>query len=275
MSTAVVLHHPITAPMPQPDFKWLIHVSELLAKSTLVPGAYRNKPENVLLASLAGQAYGWDPTMAMRSFHVIDGQPSMKPEIMLALVRRAGHSVHGETSANGATVTGVRRDTGDTISVQYTLEDARRANLLNKDNWKKYPHNMCWSRATSQLCRMLFQDVVLGAGYTPEELGATVNADGEVIETTEAPTALNPDGHIASAEAKRTLVAMCGGDVARAKALWGDRGSASMPPEELEALLAKSESQSEDADTSLTETVSKNELDHNTTLVNVETECSY
>jgi hypothetical protein len=39
---------------------------------------------------------------------------------------------------------------------------------------------------------MLFPDVVLGVGYTPEELGASVSSDGEVIEATIAPTAALP-----------------------------------------------------------------------------------
>lgn len=170
------------------DFTSMMQVSQMLAKSSLVPAAYRGKPENVLLATLAGQPFGWDPTMSMRSFHIIEGQPSLKPEIMLALVRRAGHSVQGTTATDGATVTGKRRDTGDSMTVTYTLEDARRANLLNKSVWKQYPASMCWARALSQLCRMLFPDVVLGAGYTPEELGASVSHDGAVIETTVAPT---------------------------------------------------------------------------------------
>ena len=170
------------------DFTSMMQVSQMLAKSSLVPAAYRGKPENVLLATLAGQPFGWDPTMSMRSFHIIEGQPSLKPEIMLALVRRAGHSVQGTTATDGATVTGKRRDTGDSMTVTYTLEDARRANLLNKSVWKQYPASMCWARALSQLCRMLFPDVVLGAGYTPEELGASVSHDGDVIEATVAPT---------------------------------------------------------------------------------------
>lgn len=174
------------------DFTSMMQVSQMLAKSSLVPSAYRGKPENVLLATLAGQPFGWDPTMSMRSFHIIEGQPSLKPEIMLALVRRAGHSVQGTTATDGATVTGKRRDTGDSMTVSYTLEDARRANLLNKSVWKSYPASMCWARALSQLCRMLFPDVVLGVGYTPEELGASVSHDGEVIEATLAPTTALP-----------------------------------------------------------------------------------
>lgn len=205
-----------------------MRVAEMLARSSLVPAAYRGKPENVLLASLAGSQFGWDATMAMRSFHIIEGQPSLKPEIQLALVRRAGHSVTGETSPEGARVTGRRKDTGDELTVSFTTEDAKRAGLLGKRGpWQQYPAAMCWARAVSQLCRMLFGDCVLGAGYTPEELGG----DDEVYEP--------PTTDIPAAYAKKRVLEACGGDVDAARAAWGDRGSSSITPEELERLVAE------------------------------------
>jgi hypothetical protein len=238
----------------QLDFNTAMQVSQMLAKSSLVPASYRNRPENILLATLAGQPFGWDPTMAMRSFHVIEGQPSLKPEIMLALVRRAGHSVQGETTPEGATITGTRRDTGDKMTVAYTLDDARRANLLNKSVWKQYPASMCWARALSQLCRMLFPDVVLGAGYTPEELGANVSSDGEIIEAAvvTAPVAALPsqpwdDDTVSAADAKRELLAALDGDVEAARAAWNGRGSSPITRDELGALL-KSVVETSDAD---------------------------
>lgn len=231
-----------TVPAVANDFDAMVRMSQMLAKSSLVPSAYRGKPENVLLATLAGQPFGWDPTMAMRSFHVIEGQPSLKPEIMLALVRRAGHSVTGETRADGATITGKRRDTGDSMTVAYTLEDARRANLLGKSVWKQYPQSMCWARALSQLCRMLFPDVVLGAGYTAEELGAEVTHDGDVIEV-EVVRVDVPTGTPVVA-IKKELVAYFENDKAAAKAVWdevrGDKANDTTPltDEEVEAFWA-------------------------------------
>lgn len=193
------------------DLPTLIRVSEMLAQSDLVPAAYRGKPANVLLASMAGQSFGWDPTMSMRSFTVIQGQPTMKPEIMMALVRRAGHSVTGETSATGATVTGTRADTGDTMTVKFTEADARQAGLLGKGAWKTYPEAMFWARAVSKLCRMLFQDVTLGCAYTAEELGSSQPAA--------QPAGVDPS------TAKRALVDAAGGNTDVAKNVWIEFGS--------------------------------------------------
>ena len=160
---------------------------QVLSKSDLVPRSYRGKAENVFLAFVAGQPFGWDATMSMRSFHIIEGQPTLKPEIQVALVRQAGHSISVKKSAvDEVILVGRRSDTGDTAEVSYTIEDAKRANLVGKGNWKTYPEDMLFARAVSRMCRRLFQDVLLGCAYVPEELGATVNPDGDVLEITPA-----------------------------------------------------------------------------------------
>ena len=158
---------------------------QVLSKSDLVPRSYRGKAENVFLAYIAGQPFGWDVTMSMRSFHIIEGTPSLKPEIQLALVRQAGHSVSVKTSSVDAVIlVGKRQDTGDVAEVGYTIEDAKRAGLIGKGNWKTYPEDMLFARAVSRLCRRLFQDVLLGCAYVPEELGAQTNPEGDVIAVT-------------------------------------------------------------------------------------------
>lgn len=216
--------------MPAPaEWKMIREMADLLASSDLVPAAYRRKPANVILATLAGRPFGWDATMAMRSFHVIEGVPSMKPEVMLALVRRAGHSVSGETSPTKAVVHGTRRDTGDTMSAEFTIEQARAAGLAQKQVWKSYPASMLWARALSQLCRMLFPDVVLGAGYTPEELDGRIadddvidvaDVDGFTVDTDDHGRAIPPPGWISRTHAKQLLLERCNGDADCARALW-------------------------------------------------------
>jgi hypothetical protein len=240
ITTSPAVPEPQRHPVPTgSDLGAMIQVSEMLARSSLVPAAYRGKPENVLLATLAGQPFGWDPTMAMRSFHIIEGTPSLKPEIMLALVRRAGHSVSGDTSPTGATVTGTRRDTGDTMTVAFTMDDAKRAGLLGKRGpWQNYPQSMCWARALSQLCRMLFPDVVLGAGYTPEELGGVAD-DTPAAPSPATVTRIDADGSLSVVDAKRALLAAAGGDRDIALAIWTQArmdGETAIDPEALDVL---------------------------------------
>ena len=163
-------------------FDLIMRQSEILAQSPVIPAAYRRKGADIVAAGLAGRAYGWDVMTSMRQFHVIEGTASLRPESMLGLVRQAGHSVTVEVRPEGAVAHGTRADTGDEHSASFTMDDAGAAGLADKRNWKQYRDAMLTWRAVAKLCRVLFPDVVLGAGYVPEELGADVTAEGELVE---------------------------------------------------------------------------------------------
>ena len=75
-------------------------------------------------------------------------------------------------------------------------------------------------RAVSQLCRVLFPDVVLGAGYVPEEIGADVSLDGTPVEVDPLTPVL-----VQAIDAKRRLLEACNGDKEMARAHWGDLGN--------------------------------------------------
>ena len=198
-------------------FDLIMRQSEILAQSTIIPAAYRRKGADIVAAGLAGRAYGWDVMTSMRQFHVIEGTASLRPESMLGLVRQAGHSVTVEVRPEGAVAHGTRADTGDEHSASFTMDDAGAAGLADKRNWKQYRDAMLTWRAVAKLCRVLFPDVVLGAGYVPEELGADVTAEGELVEAEVVGNDL-----MSVAAAKRAVLEAVGGDVEQAKAAWAN-----------------------------------------------------
>jgi len=181
----------VRSTVPAAEWGLMLAQAEELSRSDIIPAAYRRKPANVVVAALTGRAHGWDVLTAMRNGHVIEGTWGMKPEAMLGLVRAAGHSVNGSTTPTGASVHGKRHDTGDEMTVDFTIEDAARAGLAGKGTWKAYPQMMCYWRAVGLLCRMLFSDVTLGV-HAVDELGGQLDADGEVIETTMGPREPEP-----------------------------------------------------------------------------------
>jgi len=169
----------------------LMQQAKMLAPSGIIPREYQGNPPNILAAALMGRAFGWDALTAMRMVTVIQGTASLKPEAMLALIRQRGHHVSIEPHANGrgVTVTGKRADNGDTAASSFTLEDAERAGLTKSQAWRNYPVDMCQWRAVARLSRSLFGDVVLGAGYIPEEIGG----DADVPEVAPPPVFVAPD----------------------------------------------------------------------------------
>jgi hypothetical protein len=193
-----------------PASEWipLTSQADYLAKSDIIPRDYRGKPANIVVAGLSGRTHGWDLLTSMRNGHVIEGTWGLRPEAQLGLVRRAGHTVTGTMSPEGAEVTGTRADDGSSMTVTFTIEDARRANLAAKQTWKNYPQMMCWWRAIGILCRVHFSDVTLGL-MSVEELGADIGPDGEVIDVGEieherTPVPLSPEAVARFAEACET-----------------------------------------------------------------------
>jgi len=204
------------------SFDLMLKQADILAQSRIIPAAYRNRSADVVAAGLAGQAFGWDLMTSLRNYHVIEGTASLRPEAMLGLVRRAGHSVSlelvAETSGGRAAVaSGKRADTGDEHTAKFSELDAKRAGLAGKKNWQTYLDSMLTWRAVSALCRVLFPDVVLGAGYVPEEIGGDVDSTGAPLED-------DPftDPTLPIAEAKRRVLAACDGDKEMARQVWGD-----------------------------------------------------
>ena len=69
------------------------------------------------------------------------------------------------------------------------MDDAKAAGLTSKDNWKKYPRNMLFARAISNGQKWYAPDVYNGVTvYTPDEMGANVDGDGNIIDVTPTQT---------------------------------------------------------------------------------------
>lgn len=144
-----------------------------IASTDFVPKALRGNPAACLAAVYTGRELGIGPMEAMQKIDIIDGRPALSSELLVAMVRRAGGSItiSDETPGQSLTVHG-RHPAGDEMSVTFTIDDAKRAGLTDKSNWKKYADDMLWARAVSRLCRRLFPDVLSAVrAYTPDDLG--------------------------------------------------------------------------------------------------------
>jgi hypothetical protein len=149
-----------------------------VADTDFVPKALRGKPEAVLACILAGHEAGISPMQALAKIHVVEGRPAMAAELMRALVLRAGHELWIEESTSTRVIVAGQRAGSERVSrVAWTMDDAKRANLAGKNNWRSYPRAMLLARATAELCRALFPDVLAGISHTIEEL-----ADGDDVD---------------------------------------------------------------------------------------------
>lgn len=164
------------------DMQASMDYARALATSGLLPESYRSQPQNVLYAIEYGRTLGITPMAAMTGVHVIKGKPTASAALISALVRRAGHKLRVRGDAQSATAQIIRSDDPEYVfEATFTMQDARNANLANKDTWKQFPGAMLKSRAITQVARDACEEVLFGLHYTAEELGADVDQDGAPV----------------------------------------------------------------------------------------------
>lgn len=149
---------------------------------------------------VAGQELGIPAMAAMTGIHLIEGKPALSAGLVSALVLRSGrYSYHVVRSDDAGCEIEWFRDGQAIGRSAFTMEEAKRAGVGGKQNWQRYPSDMCFARAVTRGARRFCADVFLGAVYVPEELGGDVDPDtGEVIEVqVQRPT----NGHAAPAPA--------------------------------------------------------------------------
>lgn len=173
---------------PQSRLDEVLRMANVFAKS----GVFQDARDLAVAAVkiLAGEEMGFGPIASMSGFHILPGKPpSMGAHLMAAKIRREGYDYR------------VREHTPKICTIEYffggeslglssfSMDDAKIANLLgekkdkfgNEANmYRKVPRNMLWSRAMSNGCRWYCAGAFGGVTpYTPEELGADINEQGE------------------------------------------------------------------------------------------------
>lgn len=172
----------------------LWHLAQILVKSAMLPKSIKT-PEAAVAIMLKGRELGIGAMHAFASITVIQGNPGASPQLMLALINRSGLCEELEIWDDGeaAFVKMKRRgrsahterfgmdDADIFLAIEWTDGNKREIRLSQKHNWKSQPKIMRKWRAVAACARIVFPDVIAGM-YTPEELGADVNEDGEIIE---------------------------------------------------------------------------------------------
>jgi hypothetical protein len=142
----------------------------------------------------AGLELGIPPIAAMTGIHVIEGKIALSATLLAALVKRSGKYDYRATHEKDACVV-VFLERGEEIGrSSFSLADAERAGLAGRGPWKTYLRNMLFARALSNGVRWYCPDVFAGPIYTPEELGAEIDGDGEVTRVAVVePVAVAPE----------------------------------------------------------------------------------
>jgi hypothetical protein len=163
-------------------------LAQLMAKSSIVPEAFRNHPEDTLVAIQLGIEVGLAPMSALQSIAVINGRPGLWGDGFLGVIISSPYYVnHREvfilddgtevddithpsqlTDALTASCTFWRRNKPEPTTRTFSVLDAKRAKKKDRPlwgspgPWTDYPARMLRMRARGWAGRDTFPDVLRG-----------------------------------------------------------------------------------------------------------------
>jgi len=155
------------------DLPSAITLARLIAGSPLCPPPLRGREADVLLLMMTGAELGLSTMQALRNLHVINGRIGMSAAMVRSRCQKQPDCELfevAEADADHAVMEVKKRGWTERRLVAWTIEDARRAELIQPDSlWTKWPQEMCIARATTRAASMYFPEVTSGIS-TEEDL---------------------------------------------------------------------------------------------------------
>lgn len=143
----------------------LFHKSGIMGVTTPGDGA---------VVALTCMCEGITPLEFAKTYHIINGRPCMRADMMHAKFRAAGGKVTWSNMGDDGKAAEATFDfDGQSAAIKYTIEDAKNVvgDKLDKpdSNWRKDRGAMLRARLITKAIRILAPELIAGV-YTPEEL---------------------------------------------------------------------------------------------------------
>lgn len=182
------------------SFSELAQFANMAAKSAMVPPAFRNKPEDIMLAIQMGSELGLAPMQSLQNVAVINNRPSVWGDALIGLCRASSvcediaEKIEG-TGDDMVAICVAKRRGASPVVARFGVADAKRAGLWGKAGpWTQYPQRMLQMRARGFALRDAFPDLLKGI-ITAEEAQDTPPATaftGTTIDATPEPPPVEP-----------------------------------------------------------------------------------
>jgi hypothetical protein len=178
-------------PVKLQSYNEALRFAKELIDTGLLPN-YIKRPSQAVAIILTGQEMGIPPMRALRTIYIVEGQPSMKAEQMLAHFKARGGKAREVKSTADECEWTFTHPNGDEHTERLTFADCKSFATTKsgglKSNWKSNPGQrimLRWRTIATGL-RAAAPDLYGGAIYTPEEME-------DVTGATEVATADNVD----------------------------------------------------------------------------------
>jgi hypothetical protein len=174
------------------DLDDIARVAKMMAQSGFFEDAKTAAQAGVKI--LAGRELGIPEMAAMRGVHVMEGNTTLSGPLLAALIKRHPKYDYRTVEATKKRAEIAFYEDGEQVgTASFSMEDARRItayydkngsrkSLADKTNWENYPSDMLFWRALTRGQRRYAPEVGMGSVYTPDELGAVTDRNGNVVD---------------------------------------------------------------------------------------------
>jgi hypothetical protein len=192
------LHSPAGALDLMRELPVLFQLAEALLPTKFLPKKLETAGQ-VVAVLLTGRELGLPPMTSLRTINIVDGKIEMSANLQLALANRAGIKHRFLEQSDQRCILELQTPGEDPVSYAYTMEDAKRAELLErgrpkdggKTTWEKHPKAMLRARCTSNAVDAHCPEVLCGGVYDHDEMAEIVDDTSPVRTIAALPSNAN------------------------------------------------------------------------------------
>jgi hypothetical protein len=166
-------------------------MAQAIAKSGLFG---MKTPDQALALMLVAQAEGQHPATITQDYDIIQGKAARKTHSVLARFQQMGGTVEWHELSDAIADATFAHKSGGKLRMTWTFEQAKKAGLTGKDNWKNYPRAMLRARCIAEGIRAVYPAALGGMMVSEEAQDMPVSepkqidpATGEISHTPARP----------------------------------------------------------------------------------------
>ena len=153
------------------SFNQLARAAAAFSKTSIVPDAYRGKPEDCMVAIDMANRMGVSPLMVMQNLYVVKGKPSWSGQACMSLIQGCGkfrdvrpvYTGTVGTEDRACHIEAVRISNGETVQgVEVSMQMAKAEGWTSNSKWRNMPELMLAYRAAAFFARVHCPERLMG-----------------------------------------------------------------------------------------------------------------
>lgn len=142
---------------------------QVMAEAVAQSGLFGMKKYNEALAlMLVAQSEGAHPATITQDYDIIQGKACRKTHSVLARFQQFGGSVEWHELTDAVADATFAHPKGGKLRMTWTFDQAKKAGLTGKDNWKNYPRAMLRARCIAEGVRAVYPAAIGGMPVSEE-----------------------------------------------------------------------------------------------------------